>query len=158
MKDNGFQLTKGRSRRYAAQTITDADYANDTVLLASTPTQAEILLQSLEQASAGIGLHVNAHKTENMCFTQRGDISAQNGSSLKLVDKFTYLGRSVSSTETDINTRLEKVQKAIDRISVIWKSDQTDKIKLFFFSSSGRVDTALWMRYMDADETYGEKA
>ena len=35
---------------------------------------------------------------------ERGDISTLNGSSLKLVDEFTYLVRSVSSTETDINT------------------------------------------------------
>ena len=46
MKDNGFKLAKDRSRRYPAQTITDADYANDIALLANTPTQAETLLQS----------------------------------------------------------------------------------------------------------------
>ena len=33
MKDNSFQLAKERSRRYPAQTITDADYANDIALL-----------------------------------------------------------------------------------------------------------------------------
>ena len=45
-----------------AKTITDADYADDLALLAHTPNQAETLLHSLERASAGIGLHVNAHK------------------------------------------------------------------------------------------------
>ena len=30
MKDNGFKLTKERSRRYPAHTITDADYADDS--------------------------------------------------------------------------------------------------------------------------------
>ena len=59
-----------------------------------------------------------------MCFNQRGDISTLNGSSLKLVDKFTYLGSSVSSTKTDINTQLAKARSAIDRLSVIWKSDK----------------------------------
>ena len=91
MKENCFQLTKERSRRYPAQTIMDAEYAYDIALLANTPTQAESLLHSLEWAAAGIGLHVNAHKMEHMCFNQRGDISTLNGSSLKLVDKFTYL-------------------------------------------------------------------
>ena len=43
-----------------------------------------------------------------MCFNQMGDISTLNGSALKLVDMFTYLGSSVSSTETDIYTRLAK--------------------------------------------------
>ena len=83
------------------KTITDADYADDIALLANTPNQAETLLHSLGRAAAGIGLHVNAHKTEYMCYNQTGDISTQDGTSLKLVDKFTYLGGSVSSTEKD---------------------------------------------------------
>ena len=89
MKDNGFKLAKERSRRYPAQTITDADYSIDIALLANTPTQAETLLCSLEQAATGIGLHVNADKAEYMCFNQRRDISTLNSSSLKLVDMFT---------------------------------------------------------------------
>ena len=72
------------------------------------------------------GPHVNAEKTKYMCFNQRGDISTQNGSSLKLVDKFTHLGSSVTSTEKDINTRLAKAWIAIDRLLVIWKSDLTN--------------------------------
>ena len=46
MKENGFKLAKKRSRRYLAKTITDADYADDIALLANTPTQDEILIQS----------------------------------------------------------------------------------------------------------------
>ena len=55
MKDNGFKLTKERSRRYPAQTITDSDYADDIALLANTLAQAETLLHSLERAATGIG-------------------------------------------------------------------------------------------------------
>ena len=108
MKENGFKLTKERNRMYPAQTITDADYADDIALLANTPTQAETLLHCRERAAAGIGLHVNARKTEYMSFNQTGDISTLNGSSLKLADKSTYLGSCVSSTETDINTWLTR--------------------------------------------------
>ncbi len=46
--------------------------------------QAETLLHRLEQAAAGIGLHVNALKTEYMCFNQTGDISTIDGTSLKV--------------------------------------------------------------------------
>ena len=112
MKDNGFKLTKERSRRYPAQAITDTDNADDIALLPNTAAQAEFLQHSLEQAA--------------------GDISTQNGSSLKLVDKLTYLGNSVLSTKTDIN----RLAKAIDKLSVIWKSDQTDKIKRSFFQAA----------------------
>ena len=47
IKDNVFKLTKERSRRYPAKTITDADYANDRALLANAPAQAEALLHNL---------------------------------------------------------------------------------------------------------------
>ena len=62
--ENGFELTNKRSRMYPAKAITYADYADDIVILANAPNQAETLLHSLERAAAGIGLHVNAHKTE----------------------------------------------------------------------------------------------
>ena len=48
MKENCFKLTKERSRRYPAQTITDADYTDAIALLANAPAQAETLLHSLE--------------------------------------------------------------------------------------------------------------
>ena len=55
--------------------------------------------------------------------------------SLKLVDKFTDLGSSVTSTEKDIDTWLTKAWTAIDRLSIIWKSDLTDKMKCSFFQA-----------------------
>ena len=135
IRENGFKLTKKRSRRYPTKTITDADSADDIAILANTPNQAETLLHSLEWAAAGIGLHVNAHKTEYMCFNQTGDISTLDGTSLKLVDKFTYLGSSVSSTEKDFDMRLMKAWTAIDKVSIIWKSDLTNKMKCSFFQA-----------------------
>ena len=71
-----------------------------------------------------------------MCFNQTGDIFTLDGTSLKLVDKFTYLGSSVSSTEKDIGTRLTKAWTAIDKLSIIWKSDLTDKMKRSFFQAA----------------------
>ena len=61
---------------------------------------------------------------------------AHNGTSLKLVDKFTYLGSSVSSTEKDIDTLLTKAWTAIDRLLIIWKSNLTDKMKRSFFQAA----------------------
>ena len=64
------------------------------------------------------------------------NISILKGGPLKLVDKFTYLGSSVSSTLKDINTRLVKAWTANDSLSVIWKSDLTNKIKRSFFQAA----------------------
>ena len=65
-----------------------------------------------------------------------GDISTLDGTPLKLVDKFTYLGSSVASTEKDIDTRLTKAWTAINRLSIIWKSDLTDQMKRSFFQAA----------------------
>ena len=62
--------------------------ADDIALLANTPSLAESLLYRLERVAGGIGLHVNADKTEYMCFNKRGNISTLYSGSLKLVDKF----------------------------------------------------------------------
>ena len=43
--------------------------------------------------------------------------------------------------------------KVIGRLSVIWKSDLTNKIK-----RSSRVDTPIWIYNMVANKTYGENA
>ena len=48
---------------------------------------------------------------------------------------FTYPGCSVSATEKDIDTRLTKAWAAIDKVSVIWKSNLTDKMKRSFFQA-----------------------
>ena len=58
-----------------------------------------------------------------------------DGTSLKLVDKFTYLGRSVLSTEKDNDAQLTKAWTAIGKQSVKWKSDLTDKMKRSFFQA-----------------------
>ena len=82
-----------------------------------------------------------------MYYNQTGDIST-------LVDKFTYLGSNISSTEKDIDTRLTKAWTAINRLSIIWKSDLTDKMKRSFFHAA----ITLWMHDMDANKTTGEEA
>ena len=65
-----------------------------------------------------------------------GDIFTLEGTALKLVDNFTYLGSSVSPTEKDIDTRLRKSWTAIDKLSIVWKSDLTDKMKRSFFQAA----------------------
>ena len=49
---------------------------------------------------------------------------------------YIYIGSSVESTEKDIETRLTKAWTAINRLSIIWKSDLTDKMKRSFFQAA----------------------
>ena len=78
------------------------DNADDIAILANTPNQAETQLHILERT-----VHVNAHKTEYMCYNQTGDITTLDGTPFKLVDKFIYQGNSVSSTDKDIDAANE---------------------------------------------------
>ena len=134
MKDNGFTVKMARSRLYSAQTITAGDYADIIALPANILTQAKSLLHCLEQVFGGICLHENADKTEYMCFNKKnGDFSTLNIGCHKLADKFTYLGSSVPSTENVINMHLAKTWAVINRLSIIWKSNFSDKIKHIFF-------------------------
>ena len=71
-----------------------------------------------------------------MCFNQTCDVTTLDETPLKLVDKFTYLGSSVSSTEKDIDSWLTRELTAIDSLSIIWKSDLTDKMKHSFFQAA----------------------
>ena len=66
IRENGFELTKKRSRRYPAKIITDADYADDIAILANTPNQAETLLHSLERA-AQASTSMLMHTKQNIC-------------------------------------------------------------------------------------------
>ena len=83
------------------------------------------------QASESMSMHTK----RNICALIK-QVTFPNCSTLKLVDKFTYLGISVSSTETDVNVRLAKAWMAIDTLSIIWKSDLTDKMKRSFFQAA----------------------
>ena len=72
---------------------------------------------------------MNTNKTEHVCFRREGAITTLNSGALKLVNKLTYQGSSVSSTESDVNIRLANSLTAIDKLLVIWKSDLSDRIK-----------------------------
>ena len=68
-----------------------------------------------------------------MCFKLEGAIST-----LKFVERFTYFGSNISSSESDANIHLVKAWNAINRLLIIWNFDLSDKIKLDFFPA---VDT-----------------
>ena len=76
------------------------------------------------------------HTKLNICAIIKQVTFPHSTEPLKLVDEFPYLGSSVSSTEKDIDTRLTKAWTVINRLSIIWKSDLTDKMKHSFFQAA----------------------
>ena len=89
-----------------------------------------------------------------MCFNPTSNISTLNGSSVKLVDKFTYLGSTVSSTEKDIDTRQHHTkqqiyghQQSITKTIKIWRTRHAGHC----WRSRDELtsDVLLWALHMD---------
>ena len=114
----------------------DADYANDIGLLANASIQAEVLLYRLEQAVAGIGLHVNTDKMEYMCFNQRRQVHLPRKQYLINWNRHQH----VTSKGTD------SYWWAIGYMEV--RPDWWNEMQ--FLPSRGRINTAVWMHYVDA--------
>ena len=70
-----------------------------------------------------------------MCYNQTGNITTLDRAPLRLVDKFTYL-KVASHQQKTTYTRLTKAWTAIDRLSIIWKSDLTDEMKRSSFQAA----------------------
>ena len=98
------------------------DYADDIALLSDTIEEASKLLHLVESAASEIGLYINAKKTEFISYNQHGNITSKSGVAIKSVDEFNYLGINIHSTEKDIINRKAKAWKALDGLTVIWKS------------------------------------
>ena len=94
-------LRKG-AKRTPAKTITDADYARWLGVTGEYGLIKQrhycIVWNEPQEALVSMSMHT---KPEYMCYNQTGNITTLDGASLKLVDKFTYLGSSISSTEND---------------------------------------------------------
>ena len=131
IRENGFELTKKRSRfpQKRLPTPTTLMILRFSQMHPSKPKHYCIVWIEPPQALTSMSMHTK----RNIC---TGDISTLGGSSLKLVDKFTYLGSSVSSTGKYIDTRLANAWTANDSLSVIWKSNLTDKMKRSFFQAA----------------------
>ena len=80
-----FQTKKktNNKTRNPAETINDADYADDQAYHANTPAQAGSQLHNLEQAARDTGFYLNSDKTAFKCFDQDDTIFSLNGKPMK---------------------------------------------------------------------------
>ena len=93
---------------------------------------------------------------KRVLFKKKKTISTFTGNPLKLVEQFTSIGSNIIFTKSDVNICLAKAWKFNDRLSIIWKSKLSNKIKQFLPSYS-IVHNNICMHHMDANKTHGEK-
>ena len=118
-------------------------YIGDYITLTPLQRNSRYILQPQPLGQGGgIGSKGNTNKTDFMRFEQERDIST-----VKLVDQFPYLGNKISSTEKDVKIRLGKAWNAIDKLSIIWKSDLSDEIKRNFFQAVDLSILLYWLTF-----------
>ena len=132
----GFTLTPRRSRGHPASVLTDLDYADDISLLSNNTEQAQELLSRVESECAKVGLRLNAKKTEVITYNVQPEhppLTTAEGTALKEVSDFKYLGSWVNSTEQDLKVRKALAWRALNGMSSVWNSNLPRAIKLSFF-------------------------
>lgn len=105
INDKGLTIQPRRSSRYPSKHLTDLDFADDIALLADCLENAQHMLTSLQEAAALVGLHLNEGKTEYITNCSGNTIKAQNGSDIKQVEDFKYLGAWVMDSGKEFTTR-----------------------------------------------------
>ena len=114
--------------------------------------------QSLEEASNSVGLYLNEKKTEfyNKCHDNSiCQIKTLNGSFLKEVDDYKYLGSYISSSEKDFLTRRAMAWSACNDMHRIWTSQIKTEIKVKLFRATMRAKNISWKHHPSLATIYG---
>ena len=89
MNEKGLQLHPRKSRRHPAQHLTDLDFADDLTLATEAVSDAESLLQSLEESATLVGLYCNEGKTEYIrTSSDTSELKSLSGKTIKRVEDF----------------------------------------------------------------------
>ena len=139
-RELGFTLNHRRSNRHPAVSICDLDFAEDIFPLSNEIDQARKLIHSVQYECRKVGLELNTKKS--MYFnTNIERIDTLDGNEIKqaLTDTgnqdFKYLG-SWSDQARDINTRKALAWQSLNKMTKIWKSNLSNKIKIQLFQAT----------------------
>ena len=135
----GFKLSRRRSRRVSPTMLTDLDFADDLAIITEEICQAQQILDSLEREAASVGLYCNATKTEYQAFNHPIDhqpLCTSDGTTLKAVSNFKYLGSWTESSEKDFLVRKALAWSACHKLRSIWSSQLDEKMKVRLFKST----------------------
>jgi len=97
------------------------------------------ILLAIERHAANVGLFLNAKKTEVIIIDNQGknhsDIKASDGSTIKRVDDFKYLGSWLVNTKIEIESRIAQTWSTATKLRRIWRSHIRPNLKKNFLNS-----------------------
>ena len=121
-----------------ANKLEDLDFADDVALVASRIVDMQTKVENLNINRKKTGLKINLGKTVVMKWNVNPGVKIQlEGSDTEEVEKFVYLGATVTTTRgagEDISARLGKAQAVFCKLKNIWKDNQltiNTKLRIF---------------------------
>ena len=111
--------------KIGGRTVNNLRYADDIVLITTTPAELQALLNRIRIAGTKYGLVINKGKTKVMATEGDNTVITVDGDALQQVDHFQYLGALITEDgrcESDIRTRLGMAKSILTELEHIWKS------------------------------------
>ena len=141
-----FDLQKLQSKtRITHDTVNDLLFADDCALNASSETEMQTIVDKFSAACTDFGLTVSTKKTEVMFQPAPGTPYCEpcihiNGKKLNAVEKFTYLGSTLSrhiTIDAEVDVRLAKASAAFGRLNEnVWnRKGITTKTKIKIYKA-----------------------
>ena len=117
--------------------IYDIEYADDTLLISVTKSQAEELLRAIEVEATLYGLTLNKEKTELLFgYTAPGNVHFADGTIVPTTEEAKYLGTPVSwlqPSKIAIEARKDKAKQAYAKLQPLWRSALSRKRRFAYF-------------------------
>ena len=118
---------KARGLRWKfTSVLEDLDYADDIALLSSTFQHIQEKTCKLSDVAAHTGLKINSKKTKIMRLNNKcHDNVSVNNKDIEEVDKFVYLGATLTKTGgagEDINRRISLARTAFLKLDPVWRN------------------------------------
>lgn len=124
----GHRTFRNTGFKINGKNIGSISYADDKVMIAETPQQLQRMVHRLTTESAKYGMRINASKTKVMQIARKQPSKSLsilvNGTRLKEVQKFKYLGVVVSNDgrdEMEIKTRIGMARGAFNNLERVLK-------------------------------------
>eukprot|EP00969_Alexandrium_andersonii_P314693 13901787-Alexandrium_andersonii.AAC.1 len=111
-------------------TSTDVEFADDTVLLSTTPSGTELLLRLLEVEAMGVRPPLQQAKTCHLSVNSGASLSFADGSPVPKAGSVKYLGVVISSTggyDEEVARRIASAASAFAMLRPLWRTSRVPR-------------------------------
>ena len=112
----------------------DLVYADDTMLLTSSPASAQALLNNVSAAGQQYGLELNLEKTVLLRVRGNADIFGSDGVALKAKSQAVYLGSLLTTSgevAPELHRRIGEACACFQTLTAVWKHANLPKMKKY---------------------------